>query len=97
MTLAELKERIDWLALHSSARLEDIEVCIPNHKGGQGGTSVTRVKSANKGTDWDKGKFMIFPEVDMIEKPQTQTPTQHKRFKDEWGNSDWRDTGEMGG
>lgn len=21
----------------------------------------------------------------------------HKRFTDEWGNSDWRDTGEMGG
>jgi len=21
----------------------------------------------------------------------------HKRFVDEWGNSDWRDTGEMGG
>jgi hypothetical protein len=24
-------------------------------------------------------------------------PTEHKRFTDEWGNSDWRDTGEMGG
>lgn len=23
--------------------------------------------------------------------------TPHRRFKDEWGNSDWRDTGEMGG
>ena len=22
---------------------------------------------------------------------------EHKRFKDEWGNTDWRDTGEMGG
>ena len=21
---------------------------------------------------------------------------QHRSFKDEWGNSDWRDTGEMG-
>lgn len=24
-------------------------------------------------------------------------PSQHKRFTDEYGNSDWRDTGEMGG
>lgn len=27
----------------------------------------------------------------------TSGPVQHKRFTDEWGNSDWRDTGEMGG
>jgi hypothetical protein len=47
---------------------EEIEVCIPNNKHGWGGTQVTYVKSAHKGIDWDKGKFMIYPSVEMIEK-----------------------------
>jgi hypothetical protein len=32
--------------------------------------------------------------VKLIDQP---VQVQYKRFTDEWGNSDWRDTGEMGG
>lgn len=71
MTLKELKERIDWYLEHN-IRNGELEVCIPNQKGGMGGTSVTYVKTANKGIDWDKNKFFIFPEVDMIEQPKTE-------------------------
>lgn len=74
MTLAELKERIDWLALQSNLKLEDIEVCIPNNKEGMwGGTPTTAVKAASKGIDWDNRKFIIFPEVDMVEQQKPTT------------------------
>jgi len=40
-----------------------------------------------------------FTHYDIIASEYIASPTvsQHKRFTDEWGNSDWRDTGEMGG
>lgn len=69
MTLKELKHRVDTL-YGMSERNHDLEVCIPNHKGGVGGTSVTKVNSVNKGIDWDKGLFFIFPEVEMVERKQ---------------------------
>ncbi len=65
MKLKELKERIDH---YSHESYDDLEVCIPNNKGGMmGGTSVTSVKSANRGIDWDGKKFIISPEIEMIE------------------------------
>lgn len=67
MTLKELKQRVD-LYYEMNERYHDLEVCIPNNKGGMGGASVTKVKNANKGIDWDKGKFILYPEVPMIEK-----------------------------
>lgn len=66
MTLKELKERVSRL----DERFDDLEVCIPNNKGGYGGLSVTKVKGAHRGIDWDNGKFFIWPEVEMIEKPK---------------------------
>ena len=63
MTLGELKERIS----HYGDRYDDLEVCIPNNKGGMGGMSVTAVKGANRGIDWDGGKFIIWPETKLIE------------------------------
>ena len=65
MTLKELKQQV-YFAYENSSR--DIEVCIPNGKPSYGGTSVTKVKSAYKGIDWDGGKFIIYPEKIMIEK-----------------------------
>ena len=66
MTLKELRERIE---LYSDERYDNLEVCIPNNKGGMmGGTPVTSVKFANKGIDWDGGKFIIWPEKEMIER-----------------------------
>ena len=68
MTLKELKQRVDTY-YKMNERYHDLEVCIPNNKGGLGGTSVTKVKYANRGIDWDNGKFILSPEVPMIEKP----------------------------
>jgi len=66
MTLRELKKRVDRAINTPDA--ENLEVCITNNKGGWGGTAVTKVKHATKGFDWDSDKFMISPEVEMIEK-----------------------------
>lgn len=63
MTVKELKERLS----HLDDRYDDLEVCIPNNKGGMGGLSVTKVKGANRGIDWDSGKFIIWPETEMVE------------------------------
>lgn len=68
MTLKELKERVDF-AIQNARYPDQIEVCIPNNKPSMGGMSVTGVKSAGKGIDWDKSKFIIWPETEMIEKP----------------------------
>ena len=70
MTLKDLKERIDF-CYEMNEQNHDLIVCIPNNKGGFGGTSVTIAKHANRGFDWDRGKFIITPEVPMIEKPKT--------------------------
>ena len=64
MTIRELKERVDW-AVENSKR--DLEVCIPNGKVGMGGTSVTSVRQAAQGIDWDGGRFIIYPETKLIE------------------------------
>jgi hypothetical protein len=67
MTLRELKQRVDF-ACENARDLDDIIVCIPNNKPSMGPISVTEVKSAGKGIDWDKSKFIIWPEAEMIEK-----------------------------
>ena len=75
MTLKELKERI----AHLGERYDDLEVCIPNNKGGMmGGTPVTSVKGANKGIDWDGGKFIIWPETKLIE--SQEDPADYTEF-----------------
>jgi hypothetical protein len=76
MTLAELKERVD-IYYNMNPQYHDLEVCIPNGKGGMGGLSTTKVQYANKGIDWDAGKFFLSPEVPMIEKPQPKSKCQH--------------------
>jgi hypothetical protein len=69
MTLEELKKRVDtYYEMNEQYRY--LEVCIPNNKGGMGGTPVTNVKFANKGIDWDSGKFILTPEKPMVEKEQ---------------------------
>lgn len=67
MKLKELKDAIDRVYA-SNNNPDNIEVCIPNNKSGFGGTSVTSVRDAHKGIDWDKGKFIIYPSVSMTEK-----------------------------
>lgn len=32
-----------------------------------------------------------------VKKYKPTTYHEHRKLKDEWGNTDWRDTGEMGG
>jgi len=66
LTLGALKEQVDR-AIEQNERNSKLMVCIPNNKGGMGGTQVTGVVNARKGFDWDNGKFIIYPEVPMIE------------------------------
>jgi len=66
MKLSELKTIIDE-RLESSPRMADSVVCIPNNKGGMGGTPVTQVIAAGGGIDWDASKFFIHPEKKMQE------------------------------
>lgn len=35
--------------------------------------------------------------MSMVKKYKPPVHTEHRKIKDEWGNTDWRDTGEMGG
>ena len=68
MTLKELRDRIE--AVPKGAFYDNLNVCIPNNKGIIGPTSTTDVRHAGQGIDWDNGKFFIWPEKEMIEKPQ---------------------------
>ena len=78
MTLGELKERIS----HYGDRYDDLEVCIPNNKGGMGGMSVTAVKGANRGIDWDGGKFILWPETEMVERTKDDIIDEEKLNED---------------
>lgn len=66
MTLLELKQKVDLALLRKGS--ETLNVCIPNNIVAMGGTQVTNVKNACAGFDWDSDKFMIYPEVKMINK-----------------------------
>lgn len=70
MTLKELKQGVDAY-YEMGDKYHDLEVCISNGKSCWGGTSVTKVKNANRGIDWDSRKFILQPEVPMIEKSNT--------------------------
>ena len=72
MTLRELKQRVDFI-LEQRDQYGDIEVCIPNGKNTMGGTSVTPVKIAYRGIDWDSSKFIIVPETPMVEQSKNDT------------------------
>jgi hypothetical protein len=69
LTLGKLWE-IANAQLDNNPGAADRIVCIPNNKGGMGGTSVTNVKSAGGGIDWDARKFFMWPENKMIEAGQ---------------------------
>ncbi len=67
MKLSELKKQVDHA--HDNSRGEDLDVCIPNNKPAMGPLATTDIKAANAGIDWNRSKFLIFPEVEMIETP----------------------------
>jgi predicted phosphoadenosine phosphosulfate sulfurtransferase len=46
--------------------------------------------------EWDDKREIEWIK-NLIETNQKSLITELPKFKDEWGNSDWRDTGEMGG
>lgn len=77
LTLSALKERVD--SLMENNRNADCYVCIPNNKGGMGGTSVTDVTYAGCGIDWDRGKFMLYPVNKMIEMPPSFTVSDYQK------------------
>jgi hypothetical protein len=78
MTLQQLKERVNQI-LDTNPRKGECTVCVPNNKGGMGGTSVTEVDNANCGIDWDNGKFILRPTVKMIEMPPTYSDNEMQR------------------
>jgi len=48
--------------------------------------------------DGTKTAGSLTREIMVTVKKYKPTPYQeHRKIKDEWGNTDWRDTGEMGG
>lgn len=65
MTLKELKDRI--ASVPEGEFYDELNVCIPNNKGSIGPISTTDVKAAGQGIDWNNKKFMIWPEIEMIE------------------------------
>lgn len=71
ITLKEVLERCLEMR-----RGRELNVCIPNNKGGMGGTSATNVVFAGGGIDWDAGKFFIYPQVKMIEMPPEFTESK---------------------
>lgn len=77
ITLTTLKEVVDRYLEMKPGR--ELTVCIPNNKGGMGGTSVTHVMGANGGIDWDAGKFFIYPMVKMIERPPDFTESDYQK------------------
>lgn len=76
MTLVQLKERVDTIL--EMRRGRELTVCIPNNKGGMGGSSVTSVVSVYTGIDWDSGKFFIQPQTKMIEMPPSYTDSEYQ-------------------
>lgn len=50
-------------------------------------------------SEWDELKvaFEKFLDTKKGNTGSTSGWSNHKPLRDEWGNSDWRDTGEMGG
>lgn len=66
MTLEQLKKIVDS-TIERNEENKDLDVCIPNNKPQMGPIGVTHVKGAHQGTDWNKSKFILFPENNMIE------------------------------
>jgi hypothetical protein len=74
---------------------------------------VKQYYKPNRSNDWqfqhemlevhhrDETKFLINKcrelAKELMETQEKDLWTTHKPHKDEWGNTDWRDTGEMGG
>jgi hypothetical protein len=57
-------------------------------------TSLNR--SGEHWDEWDDKREIEFIK-NLIVDNEHKPVREYKRFTDEWGNSDWRDTGEMGG
>lgn len=103
MTLADLQKRINAALSTEKISAEEIEVVIPNNKPSLGSSSATAVSGAFKGLDWDKGKFFIKPEVDMIEMEDDSLLRKIEELKhpfckfcdtnDEYDEGIWRDCG----
>ena len=69
MKLIELKAKVDYLIERGNN--DDLDVCVPNCMGyGMGGMNVTHVKGVCRGIDWDSKKFIIWTDVEMINKPK---------------------------
>ena len=103
MNLLELKKRIEAALSTERIPADEIEVVIPNNKPSMGATSATKVRTADKGFDWNTGMFFINPEVDMVEKEDVSLLNKIKELKhpfckicdtnDEYDEGIWRDCG----
>jgi len=66
MTLLELKIIIDR-KIESREDNKNTEVVIVNNKPSFGARSTTKVKYVNTGFDWERGLFLIVPEIELCE------------------------------
>lgn len=69
MKVKELKDIID-AQLKVMPRYSDWEVEVKISKTSVGSMATSKVDGAGFGFDWNHGKFIIFPEKKLIEKPK---------------------------
>lgn len=80
MNLRELQKIVNDTCAHlRDWELDAIEVMIPIRGYHVGGTHSTKVKSAGKGCDWDKHKFMLFPEENLQEVPDNISDDKYNK------------------
>ena len=80
MKLSELKDKIDFL--FESSR-DDLEVRIVVKVAGSVAAQPTvGIKSIHSGFDWDAGKLLIYPEVDLRECNRDELKAIQKRLDD---------------
>jgi hypothetical protein len=85
MKLSEFKMLLERHSQHIP-EYSDPEVVIPVKMpyATVGGTPCISVKAMSKGSDWDNGKFMLYPE-EKLSKPDADFHKQFKDLQDKYG------------
>ncbi len=85
MKLSEFKMLLERHSQHIK-EYDDPEVVIPVKMpfSTVGGTPCIAVKAMSRGSDWDHGKFMIYPE-ERLSKPNDDFHKQFKDLQDKYG------------
>jgi len=81
LTLLELKEIIDRaLKMPSYARdAEHTKVCVRLSDSSVGPSAKSLIRCAGFGIDWDKGYFILTPQIDIVRRTENQALWQRVR------------------